>query len=1103
MAPPSIRNGAFSPPHSSAASYTTSVQSKLNVVSRLAIEGKVKQGADGASIKLYLKITVPVDSVTPAQILPLFAEENVKIRDFQVHPLDSDSAPYNFSSTTNPLLHNTARALNLPARSTKSYLSLFDSAAHASPTRSSSVNGSVIPPLEERYTGYFLISGYNICFALPREFPPKYRINTVGTDSDGDGLSSRSTPRTQYRSGRRASVGERSSLQFMAGLSLWIPLLSKPPRAPYMKLSIPIPRCLSNNIKVRLPSPTPISTSFASLSSDEDSGGWDLATEPHVTRTSKLGRRASVYNEFADDESSEASVAGVSENCMIRGTFTSSDIIRIRWASPLKMQDFPDQGDGRRRVGVSEVKGHMTCTILDTLPEGVKMRLDYQGTCTGVWFPGVATLLGMDVGLDANGCRITWPGNSDGQWAVDGDPALTGFTVGLPQSTLTRQNSLELPQMTIRESPDVSGLLTGETLPNGRGPSTSSASLLRAPLPTRQVSAEYSFEDSMTPTTSGLPSSVPSITTSMTRSSFGLDDMSERIARPPSTPITLQINISDLMPSAKNKFMFNISGTVIVSQSMAMYDSRDSLGTTLLLPIFRVFSAEKESVSNAVRNQCDGADVKLLESTDSLPSSKAKGTAVPYGSQVKCGLEGSEILVKPVVPKAVEEQSFSSRRGDHSLAMTSRPSSPELASAVLQSQRSVVFRDGPLVIPWVNADVVPLSPSKERKLWSYAVTVSLPTPVDGPSEWLEFGLSLPSEFSVSGALPMPEVEVICASVNGVPIRFEALGQTASGTNNLSTPGAASSSKQRWLSWVRVHIVLVGALEVVYIVKGQPGNEAHGRRGKEKAAKDGDDEVNVFIPVFSIPVSRFEISLRHSSDVTAKPGVSSSLDQTLYRKITTYNVKPFSHADIKMPHPLLASKTRASRLDRNTKRALLGFVAALPYIFSAILFSHVIGTRSELRELKAMVPGNWTEVFATAASNTVAAAETRTVTTTLTISTCKPTPIPTSTSSSSERRWFGDTYTVSYSSPAETTKVPQPPPRQTVPIIPKEASDSDEDSADPPRETSANVPMIYVPSSWPIHVRYEQAKAHVIGGWGRVWRVVEIILHWPLPVDADI
>jgi hypothetical protein len=52
--------GAFSPPLSSATSYTAGMQSRLNIVSRLAIEGKAREGRgkheEGAAIRLYLRV---------------------------------------------------------------------------------------------------------------------------------------------------------------------------------------------------------------------------------------------------------------------------------------------------------------------------------------------------------------------------------------------------------------------------------------------------------------------------------------------------------------------------------------------------------------------------------------------------------------------------------------------------------------------------------------------------------------------------------------------------------------------------------------------------------------------------------------------------------------------------------------------------------------------------------------------------------------------------------------------------------------------------------------------------------------------------------------
>lgn len=178
---------------------------------------------------------VPVDHIAPGSTVPLFAEENVKVLTSEVHPIDANSIPYAFSSTSSPSLHNAARALNLPERSTQSYLFLFGIPATSSMVRASSSSsriptssnhnhnhGGHTPKLDERYTGHIVVSGYNISYVLPKEFPEPSAVSLT----NGNG---RSTPH------RRGSVIEKGIQQhFMAAINLWIPFASRPPRAPYL-----------------------------------------------------------------------------------------------------------------------------------------------------------------------------------------------------------------------------------------------------------------------------------------------------------------------------------------------------------------------------------------------------------------------------------------------------------------------------------------------------------------------------------------------------------------------------------------------------------------------------------------------------------------------------------------------------------------------------------------------------------------------------------------------------------------------------------------------------------------------------------------------------
>jgi len=187
-------------------------------------------------------MSLPTDSVTPGSTVPLFpgvlnllkpiqllmtgtfAEENVKILTSQVHPIDNNSVPYNFSSATSPLLHSAARALNLPARSSKIYTSLFAlptplASAVSSNRTGSSTNSISVPTLDDKYTGHILVSGYNVSYVLPKEFPPRFK--------DDSSLSMNALK-------RRPSISDKGHMHFMAVIELWVPYLSKPPRAPYL-----------------------------------------------------------------------------------------------------------------------------------------------------------------------------------------------------------------------------------------------------------------------------------------------------------------------------------------------------------------------------------------------------------------------------------------------------------------------------------------------------------------------------------------------------------------------------------------------------------------------------------------------------------------------------------------------------------------------------------------------------------------------------------------------------------------------------------------------------------------------------------------------------
>ncbi|KAI0076470.1 hypothetical protein K474DRAFT_1662998 [Panus rudis PR-1116 ss-1] len=781
---------ATSPPASTAFSTNTAGQQRTNIVTRLVIEGSAKRSdhgrTDGAKIRMYLKLSVPTDSATPGGTIPLFPEENLKILESYVHPLDPNSAPYKFSDSS-PELQKAARALKLPARNSRSYASLFESVAASTSSSSSS-----IAPVDKKYTGEILVTRYQVSFVLPREFPPRM---------DESSTSSRS-------SARRMSIGA-SQLQFMAAVVIWVPFLTKPPHSPYL-LSIPIPRCLHNQIKLRIFPPsasTNNTSSLASLSSaEEEATTWDLASEPHVTRTTSPSKRnPSPYRHFADDESSDSSTTGFPDGCGIQGTFQSADRIRIRWAKPMRSANVPESADGRKRVGIEEVDSVMTCTVLgktsthkskrrgafnSSSPEGLRVKLEYNATCKGVWFPGVATLLGMDVGLDTGDSEVLWDPHGEKKWSITGGSGFTGYAIGSPSPSPSRQSSTsEQPSIyVLPSSPDgrPSNLVNGNAPPLGsRQNSTSSdtASLLRAPLPNQTV-ADYSFESS--PSTTPV-SSIASLATMPSSPDKGrrsransfnnpyagdtdIDDPAGSEVKSPKIPVTLHVNMNEILPPAKNIYTFSISGTVVVypkekspitprfPNGSSHHKHRtgsdgedDGDGESIILPRFKVFHADRETTNTLVRNELQDYTIDIYKASADVSDPRQRMGIIQTGGQMKCGNDAIKVIVKPSVPAPSSRPSYRSSRststkkeedtydnsdifgagGGGRNITGSRPQTPNghaslsragsssalrqsyFLNASLSASRMMrpLKRNGPLMIPSVNITVSPLPPT--------------------------------------------------------------------------------------------------------------------------------------------------------------------------------------------------------------------------------------------------------------------------------------------------------------------------------------------------------------------------------------------------------
>lgn len=643
---------------------------------------------------------------------------------------------------------------------------------------------------------------------------------------------------------------------------------------------------MHNHIRLRIfpPAATNTSASLASLSSVEDeSSSWDLTSDPHVTRSASGRSRANSYNSFADDESSDASTTGTSDGCAIQGTFPSAERMRVRWAKPMKALNIPGiDTDGRRRVGVEEVTGEVICTIRgkgtsasNSELEGVLMSVEYKGQCKGVWFPGVATLLGLDVSLEGKGSDISWAQGYSNQWEIHGGPGYTGFDSESSDvyNRSSRASSFDSngPQITVPTPGQESGAQPSVRM--GGSSSSSTSSLLRAPLPSQNI-ADYSFEGSnasMPPRSSSPLGTVSSISSLPISSSSNPIQLSQ--VRPPGSPITLHLNMNELQHPLNNIFTFTISGTVVITarQIIARVNGHSSsypdkpldLGP-IVLPRFTVLAADSESTTITVRNEVDRASVEVFHPTGNIHTdAQARKTVLQTGGFTKCGEDGGRIALKffenPNVNGSIRERPLSRPRTPSNYMATRESSSAPMS---LISIPLCAKWDGPPIIPSVQVNITALAHDNGKAPTDYAVRVCLKSPYLIGSEWLEFGMGYgvkrggTSQSSATKEKQHPKVHIICASLDGVPVRAEMTKASAP-----DTAGTAALfeelSKKEWISWGKVYAGTSagGSIVIDYIVKERQSDPPD--KGKKRASFNDEMELDIVLPTFFISVARLE------------------------------------------------------------------------------------------------------------------------------------------------------------------------------------------------------------------------------------------------------
>jgi hypothetical protein len=884
-------------------------------------------------------------------------------------------------------------------------------------------------------------------------------------------------------------------------------------------------------VKLGIFPPTATSASFASLSSAEDDGGiWDLTSDPHVTRSdSSRHLRKNTYSHFADDESSDSSTPGFPDGCGIQGTFPSADRIRVRWAAPLRTVNIADGGDNRRRVGVKEATGDVTCVVLgkgkhETGGEGIIFNIQYKGTCKGVWFPGVATLLGMDVGLETKGSDVYWANESEQAWNVGGGVGYTGY--GMFPPTTVGPMIDDTPQLFLLPS------APGQPGRNSRHNSNSStSSLLRVPLPVQNV-PDYSFEGSAPASTpSGTVSSLGSLppTSTPNLEESGPSNDVDTTVRPPGVPVTIHINMNDLLLPQKNIFTFTISGTVLVVPRVRLHSlsSRDystqlesEVDTEpIVLPRFSVLAADTETTTVLIRNDIDNANVEVFNSSGDIRDAQTRKTVLQKGGFTRCGTDGGRVALRSVRP-TLGLRHRTEEPIENGKIPPPRPRTPSGVSSPLPMRLGYPpvlrpRRDGALMIPSVVATVTPLVDEDGGFPNAYGVRMALPAPCDGHSEWLEFGFTQPSSSASPGpsqtgqeskTLASPCLSVACASIDGVPVRFESTAgvkQEEGDLNGLAVPFADVGGKD-WVSWVRVYVGGRGGGNVVvdYVVTEGGDDSVKGKdhRGKGRAADEY--HLEILLPTFLLPIGRMEVNMEFDtgqpvvfsfsrglvegwfSDWEVTSILSNFAHQHYYsrgRRLLHYLVDELFHPRLSMRYMI-----RARPATSTYAKPLKLITTIAPTLLTLFLLFCLISLRSEIRQVahsietcSTVMGPSWDE-----------SPEPVTITTTV-------------HASGNGKWWFGDATSIS----APSSATPSVPPNVWLPQSSPPYQSSAERSAGSPSpsgtrgENNELIPYVAWPMTWPFDFELPPparvAIDKIIEGLGVVWRVVRRVYHYPL------
>lgn len=456
-----------------------------------------------------------------------------------------------------------------------------------------------------------------------------------------------------------------------------------------------------------------------------------------------------------------------------------------------------------------EVNGLAHWRILERRANSLRVSVAWDLKLKGIWYAGVATLVGMDLTLEDTGIGVHWAEGGPKTWEIHGSSGYTGFG----------SEPLRSPPGTLR-------MLSGP-FQLSRSPSSSSlgpgASLLHASLPVSTEVPDYSFETNLHGSSGRLDTPIssqvsPSATASRPESLVLLEDEVSTIS--PLTPVVVHFNMSQIGVSDKSTVDCAIYGELELE---ADEDGR------IALPTFLVPSTSVHKAELLVQSDIEG--IRWISGRARDPISLKRGVTQ------RCQ-ENTVIILSDLPPFLPPRPTIA-----HDGSLTAE-------GMEIREGLGSVDRDATAAsfIPHVQVSVTPLL-SKHNE-YSAAVRIHLPC---APSygSILEFGLA---SWSVTNA--HPAVQLVAASMNRSVVDAEVLPGSESAQPLDGLDGGKGKGKD-WVCWVKVDLSsqspatrhVSGEVEIIYLVNSG-----------EDILLQNRAKINALLPCFTSKVGWLEVQI---------------------------------------------------------------------------------------------------------------------------------------------------------------------------------------------------------------------------------------------------